>query len=169
MSKDSSFTDTSLLEEDTPQSQSLRKAHLTSSDTDISHSGIQPKRRTRADFEYIYKNIDNLECQTWASDLESWLNFIGKHNIFQDPSLPILDKNGLEYPDLTFLLDTLLQLPSNKKYLEGRQRKQNLMISRHHLQDITLATKICLTLLELILALLLALQVLLWCYIIKIY
>ena len=131
MSKDSSFTDTSSLEEDTLQFQSLRKAHLTSSDTDIPHSGIQPKRRskvaqlqqdtleallhsgsrllrsqktlflsdedkirkqleydrlvdeefslrprragqttqdryapTRADFEYIYKNIDNLECQT---------------------------------------------------------------------------------------------------------
>ena len=47
MSKDSSFTDTSSLEEDTLQSQSLRKAHLTSSDTDISHSGIQPKRRSK--------------------------------------------------------------------------------------------------------------------------
>ena len=196
MSKDSSFTDTSSLEEDTLQSQSLRKAHLTSSDTDIPHSGIQPKRRskvaqlqqdtlealnvdsnilhsgsrllrsqktlflsdedkirkqleydrlvdeefslrprragqttqdryapTRADFEYIYKNIDDLECQTWASDLESWVNFIGKHNIFQDPSLPILDKNGLEYPDLTFSLDTLLQLPSNKKYLKKKTKK----------------------------------------------
>ena len=196
MSKDSSFTDTSSLEEDTLQSQSLIKPHLTSSDTDIPHSGIQPKRRskvaqlqqdtlealnvdsnilhsgsrllrsqktlflsdedkirkqleydrlvdeefslrpcragqttqdryapTRADFEYIYKNIDDLECQTWASDLESWVNFIRKHNIFQDPSLPILDKNGLEYPDLTFSLDTLLQLPGNKKYLKKKTKK----------------------------------------------
>ena len=52
------------------------------------------------------------------------MNFIGKHNIFQDPSLPILDKNGLEYPDLTFSLDTLLQLPSNKKYLKKKTKKK---------------------------------------------
>ena len=47
MSKDSSFTDISSIEEDTPQSQSLRKTHLTSSDTDIPHSGTQPKRRSK--------------------------------------------------------------------------------------------------------------------------
>ena len=196
MSKDNSSTDTSSIEEDTQQSQSLRKTHLASSDTDIPHSGTQPKRRskvaqlqqdtlealhvdsnilhsgsrllrsqktlflsdedkirkqlehdriideefslrprragqttqdryapTRADFEYIYQHIDDLECQIWASDLESWLTFIKKYNIFQDPSLPILDKNGLEYPDLTFSLDTLLQLPSNKKYLKKKTKK----------------------------------------------
>ena len=66
---------------------------------------------TRADFEYIYRHIDDLDCQIWASDLESWLDFINRHSLTQDPSLPILDKDGLEYPDLPFSLDNLLKLP----------------------------------------------------------
>ena len=77
---------------------------------------------TRQDFEYIYRNIDDLDCQVWASDLEPWLHFVKRHNLHADPSIPILDKNGSEYPDATFSLETLLQLPTNKKYLKKRRK-----------------------------------------------
>ena len=77
---------------------------------------------TQQDFEYIYRNIQDLDCQVWASDLEPWLHFIKKHNIHTDPSVPILDKDGLEYPDAIFLLETLLQLPTNKKYLKKKRK-----------------------------------------------
>ena len=80
---------------------------------------------TRVDFEYIYRHIDDLDCQIWASDLESWLDFINRHSLTQDPSLPILDKDGLEYPDLPFSLDNLLKLPTNKKYLKKKKKTQS--------------------------------------------
>ena len=38
-----------------------------------------------------------------------------------DPSLPVLDTGGLEYPDAIFSLETLLQLPTNKKYLKKKR------------------------------------------------
>ena len=77
---------------------------------------------TQQDFEYIYSNIDDLDCQVWASDLEPWLHFINRHNIQVDPSVPVLDKDGLEYPDDIFFLETLLQLPTNKKYLKKKRK-----------------------------------------------
>ena len=73
---------------------------------------------TREDFEYIYRHIDDVDCQVWASDLEPWLHFIKKYNVTADPSSPILDKEGNEHPDLTFSLDTLLAIPTNKKFLK---------------------------------------------------
>ena len=80
---------------------------------------------TRHDFEYIYHHIDDSECQTWASELEPWLQFIRSHNLRADPSIPILDKEGNEYPDVTFSLDNLLQLPTNKKYLKKKQKQKH--------------------------------------------
>ena len=77
---------------------------------------------TRQDFEYIYKNIDELDCQVWASDLELWLHFVNRHKLQTDPSVPVLDKDGLEYPDAIFSLDTLLKLPTNKKYLKRKRQ-----------------------------------------------
>ena len=77
---------------------------------------------TRQDFEYIYQNIDDVECQKWAFELEPWLDFIKKDHITNDPSIPLLDKEGNEYPDITFSLDNLLQLPTNKKYLKRKQK-----------------------------------------------
>ena len=77
---------------------------------------------TRQDFEYIYRHIDELPCQVWASDLEPWLHFVKRHNLHADPSNPVLDKDGLEYPDAIFSLETLLQLPTNKKYLKKRRK-----------------------------------------------
>ena len=80
---------------------------------------------TRQDFEYIYRHIDDSDCQKWASDLEPWLNFIKTHLITPDPSIPLLDKEGKEYPDITFSLDNLLQLPTNKKYLKKKQKDKS--------------------------------------------
>ena len=77
---------------------------------------------TRQDFEYIYKNIDDLDCQVCASDLELWLHFVNRHKILADPSLPVLDKDGLEHPDAIFSLETLLKLPTNKKYLKKKRK-----------------------------------------------
>ena len=77
---------------------------------------------TQQDFEYIYRNIDDLDCQVWASDLEPWLHFVKRHNIQADPSVPDLDKDGLEYPDAIFSSKTLLQLPTNKKYLKKKRK-----------------------------------------------
>ena len=77
---------------------------------------------TRQDFEYIYRHIDESDCQIWASDLEQWLHFVKRHDLHADPSIPILDKDGLQYPDAIFSLDTLLQLPTNKKYLKKRRK-----------------------------------------------
>ena len=77
---------------------------------------------TRQDFEYIYKHIEDLDCQVWASELEPWLHFVKRHNLHADPSIPVLDKDGLEYPDAIFSLETLLQLPTNKKYLKKRRK-----------------------------------------------
>ena len=39
-----------------------------------------------------------------------------------DPSVPVLDKDGLEYPDAIFSLETLLQLPTNKKHLKKKRK-----------------------------------------------
>ena len=64
----------------------------------------------RQDFEYIYKNIDDLDCQVWASDLEPWLLFVKRHSLYKDPSIPILDKDGLEYPDAIFSLETITSI-----------------------------------------------------------
>ena len=77
---------------------------------------------TRQDFEYIYKYIDELDCQVWASDLELWLHFVNRHKLQTDSSVPVLDKDGLEYPDAIFSLDTLLKLPTNKKYLKKKRK-----------------------------------------------
>ena len=44
--------------------------------------------------EYIYRNIDDLDCQVWASDLEPCLHFVKRHNIQVHPSVPVLDKDG---------------------------------------------------------------------------
>ena len=77
----------------------------------------------REDSEYIYSHIDEVRCQVWASNLEAWLFFINHHNLYPDPSVPILDKDGIEYPDISFSLDNLLQLPSNKKYLKKTKSK----------------------------------------------
>ena len=77
---------------------------------------------TRQDFEYIYKHIDELDCQVLASDLELWLPFTNRHKLQTDPSVPVLDKDGLEYPDAIFSLDTLLKLPTNKKYLKKTRK-----------------------------------------------
>ena len=77
---------------------------------------------TRQDFEYIYKHIDELDCQVWASDLELWLHFVNRHKLQTDPSVPVLDKDGLEYPDAIFSLETLLKLPTNKKYLKKKRK-----------------------------------------------
>ena len=77
---------------------------------------------TRQDFEYIYKHIEDSDCQTWASDLEPWLHFVKRHNLHADPSIPVLDKDGSEYPDAIFSLDTLLQLHTNKKYLKKKRK-----------------------------------------------
>ena len=77
---------------------------------------------TRQDFEYIYRHIDELSCQVWASDLEPWLHFVKRHNLHADPSNPVLDKDGSEYPDAIFSLETLLQLPTNKKYLKKTRK-----------------------------------------------
>ena len=77
---------------------------------------------TRQDFEYIYKHIDELDCQVWASDLELWLHFVNRHKLQRDPSVPVLDKDGLEYPDAIFSLETLLKLPTNKKYLKKKRK-----------------------------------------------
>ena len=76
---------------------------------------------TREDFEYIYKHIDDLDSQIWASELEPWLHFVTRHNLYSDPSKPILDKDGLEYSEENFSLETLLQLPTNKKYLKKKR------------------------------------------------
>lgn len=76
----------------------------------------------RQDFEYIYKNIDQLTCQVWASNLEPWLDFVKAHKLYEDLSFPILDKDGLEYTNLTFSLETLLKLPTNKKYLKKKRK-----------------------------------------------
>ena len=57
---------------------------------------------TRQDFEYIYSHIDESNCQIWASDLKQWLHFVKRHDLHADPSIPILDKDGLEYPDAIF-------------------------------------------------------------------
>ena len=73
----------------------------------------------RRDFEHIYRHIDELACQVWASDLEPWLEFVLHHDLIStNPSIPILDKDGTEYPDVNFSLETLLKLPTNKKYLK---------------------------------------------------
>ena len=81
---------------------------------------------TRQDFEYIYKHIDELDCQVWASDLELWLHFVNRHKLQTDPSVPVLDKDGLEYPDAIFSLETLLKLPTNKKYLKKKRKTHAL-------------------------------------------
>ena len=99
-------------------------------DEEISLRPLRPGQRQRderfqpgrEDFEYIYSHIDQLDCQTWASHLEPWLNFVNNHNLYADPSLPILDKDGIGYPDCTFSLDSLLKLSGNKKYLKKNSR-----------------------------------------------
>ena len=115
---------------------------------------------TRQDFEYIYRHIDELPCQVWASDLEPWLHFVKRHNLHADPSQPVLDKDGLEYPDAIFSLETLLQLPTNKKHLK-KTRKPHVATIR---LDYLLKIRIFLTIIQVILVLLLALQVLLLLY-----
>ena len=80
---------------------------------------------TRRDFEYIYKNIDELDCQVWAENLEPWLHFVKTNNLIEtDPSLPILDKNGTEYPNLEYSLETLIKIPANKTYLKIQKDKE---------------------------------------------
>ena len=87
--------------------------------------GLQNERfcPKREDFEYIYRHIDELDCQVWATNLEPWLHFITQHSLYPDPSIPILDKDGKEYPDLQFSLDNLLCIPANKKYLKKNRKK----------------------------------------------
>ena len=100
-------------------------------DEEITYRPLRPGQREvderfkpeREDFEYIYSHIDEVRCQVWASNLEAWLFFIKHHNLYSDPSVPILDKDGLEYPDISFSLDNLLQLPTNKKYLKKSKTK----------------------------------------------
>ena len=85
---------------------------------------------TRQDFENIYQNIDDLDCQVWASNLEPWLHFVKRHHLYPDPSVPVLDKDGLEYPDAIFSLDTLLKLPTNKKKFE-KEKETSCMDTYH--------------------------------------
>ena len=100
-------------------------------DEEITYRPLRPGQKDiderfkpqREDFEYIYSHIDEVRCQVWASNLEAWLFFINHHNLYPDPSVPILDKDGIEYPDISFSLDNLLQLPSNKKYLKKTKSK----------------------------------------------
>ena len=89
----------------------------------------------RDDFEYIYRHIDELDCQVWASNLEPWLHFITQHELYPDPSLPVFDKEGQEYPDARFSLDSLLSLPSNKKYLKKKRKKNTYDPKRSSLSD----------------------------------
>ena len=89
----------------------------------------------REDFDYIYRHIDELDCQVWVSNLEPWLHFIIQHNLYPDPSLPVFDKEGVEYPDAQFSLDTLLGLPSNKKYLKKKRKKSTYDQKRSSLSD----------------------------------
>ena len=89
----------------------------------------------RDDFEYIYRHIDELDCQVWASNVETWLHFITQHELYPDPSLPVFDKEGQEYPDARFSLDSLLSLPSNKKYLKKKRKKNTYDPKRSSLSD----------------------------------
>ena len=89
----------------------------------------------RDDFEYIYRHIDELDCQVWASNLEPWLHFITQHELYPHPSLPVFDKEGQEYPDARFSLDSLLSLPSNKKYLKKKRKKSTYDPKRSSLSD----------------------------------
>ena len=85
-------------------------------DEEITYRPLRPGQKDiderfkpqREDFEYIYSHIDEVRCQVWASNLEAWLFFINHHNLYPDPSVPILDKDGIEYPDIGFSLDNLL-------------------------------------------------------------
>ena len=90
---------------DTEEEQAIRKQfeHDRLTDQEISlrplRAGQTTQERhlpTRQDFEYIYRNIDDLDCQVWASELEPWLNFVTRNRIHSDPSIPVLDKDGLE-------------------------------------------------------------------------
>ena len=122
---------------------------------------------TRQDFEYIYQHIDDSQCQTWASELELWFQFIRTHNLRSDPSIPILDKEGNEYPDVTFSLDNLLQLPANKKYLKKKQKHKNMIPQETEPRPVPLSSIV--HLLHMILALLLVLQVLLLFYLARLH
>ena len=46
---------------------------------------------TRYHFEYIYTNIHNSELYDYVKNLEKWVKFNLKHQLYPDQSKPILD------------------------------------------------------------------------------
>ena len=49
---------------------------------------------TRYHFEYVYTNIYNPELYDYVENLEKWVKFNLKHQLYPDQSNPILDLQG---------------------------------------------------------------------------
>ena len=76
---------------------------------------------TRYHFEYIYTNIHDPELYDYVENLEKWVKFNIKHQLYPDRSKPILDLQGAESTETEFSLTTLLVLNKdliNKKLKE---------------------------------------------------
>ena len=76
---------------------------------------------TRYHFEYIYTNIHNPELYDYVKNLEKWVKFNLKHQLYPDQSKPILNLQGEESTETEFSLTTLLVLNKdliNKKLKE---------------------------------------------------
>ena len=76
---------------------------------------------TRYHFEYIYTNIHDPELYDYVENIEKWVKFNLKHQLYPDQSKPILDLQGEESTETEFSLTTLLVLNKdliNKKLKE---------------------------------------------------
>ena len=59
---------------------------------------------TRYHFEYIYTHIHDPELYDYVENLEKWVNFNIKHQLYPDRSKPILDLQGAESTETEFSL-----------------------------------------------------------------
>ena len=83
---------------------------------------------TRYHFEYVYSHIFDPQIYPYVEQLEKWVNFNLKHNLYPDISQPIFDLDHTEAKDLQFSLTNLLVLNSDliekAQKADRKKRKQ---------------------------------------------
>ena len=69
---------------------------------------------TQEVFRYVYRHIEDDECQKYLNEVKPWLAFNAEHQLYTNPTLPILDQKGKSFPDLEFDIHAILNLPANQ-------------------------------------------------------
>ena len=89
---------------------------------------------TRYHFEYVYSHIFDPKIYPYVEELQKWVDFVRKHNLYPDVSQPILDLDQVEATNSTFSLTNLLVLNSDlidkAQKADRKKRKQQSTFSK---------------------------------------